>query len=95
MEIEFDLRTRGEALPDAFLDSYELELMFDATRRSIRAGLQRKLADLRCAEHQQPPQFRITGVYDNQSEQMDVQYHVDACCQPFLLRVMQVLNRRA
>jgi len=94
MEIEFDLRTEGEELPDAFLDSYELELMFDSTRRSIRAGLERKLDGVVCDEHGDPPKFKITGVYSNEDEQMDIHYHVDTCCQMFLVRVMRILNQR-
>ena len=93
--IEFDLRLEGEALQDPFLDRFELEQMFDSTRRSIGAGLRRKFADVICDEHEQAPIFRISGVYDNSTEEMDIQYHVDTCCQVFLLRVMQILNQRA
>ncbi len=95
LTIEFDLRTQGEERPDAFLDSYELELMFDSTRRSIGAGLERKFRDVVCGEHGEPPKFVVTGVYDKENEEMDIQYHVDTCCQFFLLRVMQHLNQRA
>ena len=94
MEIKFDLRTEGDALPDAYLDSAELALMFESTRRSIGDGLQRKFRDVLCEEHGQAPKFRISGVFDRGIEDMDVQYHVDTCCQVFLLRVMQILNRR-
>lgn len=94
MEIEFDLYTEGEELPDAFLDSYELEMMFDNTRRSIRSGLERKLGDVVCGEHGEAPKFKITGVYDNEAEQMDIHYHVDTCCQMFLVRVMRILNQQ-
>lgn len=93
MKIEFDLRTEGEELPDAFLDRFELEMMFDSTRHSIRAGLERKLGDVICDEHHAPPKFKITGVYNNEDEQMDIHYHVDTCCQMFLVRVMRILNQ--
>ncbi len=94
MEIEFDLRTQGEALPDAFLDSAELALMFDSTRQSIGAGLRRKFRDVLCAEHAQAPKFVISGLYNNENEAMEIEYHVDTCCRYFLLRVMQILNQR-
>ena len=94
LSIDFDLRAEGDALPDAFLDSYELELMFDNTRLSLGAALERKFSAVTCADHAQPPSFRISGVYDNEREDMDIQYHVDTCCQSFLLRVMQILNQR-
>jgi hypothetical protein len=95
MDIEFDLRTEGDELPDAFLDHFELEMMFDSTRTSIRTMLERELGDVLCDEHAQAPRFKITGVYDNTSEQMDIHYHVDTCCQLFLVRVMRILNRKA
>ncbi len=95
LEIDFDLRVEGEALAEPFLDRYELELMFEGTRQSIGAGLQRKFADIVCDEHAEAPRFTISGVYDNALEEMDIQYHVDTCCQRFLLRVMQILNQRA
>jgi hypothetical protein len=94
MEIEFDLLTEGDELPDAFLSSYELEMMFDNTRQSIRSGLERKFDNVTCDEHCVAPKFKITGIYDNETEQMDMQYHVDTCCQMFLVRVMRILNQR-
>ena len=94
LRVEFDLRVAGEAPPDPFLDSCELALMFESTERSIGADLRRKFADVVCPQHAAAPRFKISGLYDNALEEMDVQYHVDTCCQRFLLRVMQVLNKR-
>ena len=95
LEIQFNLHVDGDELPDAFLDAQELELMFENTRRSLGAGLRRKFRDVTCDEHSVAPKFTITGVYDNNKEEMDIRYHVDTCCQPFLLRVMAILNQRA
>lgn len=95
LEIEFDMRVEGAALDQPFLDSNELELMFDGARRSIGAGLERKFEDIVCDAHAEAPRFKISGLYDNALEEMDIQYHVDTCCQRFLLRVMQLLNQRA
>lgn len=94
MEIQFNLRTEGEELPEAFLDVTELEQLFASTRHSIGAGLRRKFRGVACAEHAQAPKFLISGVYDNEKEEMDLQYHVDTCCRYFLLRVMQILNQQ-
>ncbi len=94
LQIEFDLRAEGDELPDAFLDSTELELMFAGTRRSTGDSLRRKFAAVVCGEHGSAPKFTISGVYDRATEQMDLRYHVDTCCQSFLLRVMQILNQR-
>ena len=90
--VEFDLRAEGRELPNAFLDDAELEMMFDGTRRSTGDMLRRKFKAVKCAEHGSAPSFKISGVYDRETEQMDLQYHVDACCQAFLLRVMRILN---
>ena len=95
LQIDFDLRADGRELPDAFLDASELQLMFDNTRRSVGDGLRRKFQAVTCSEHAAAPKFKISGIYDRETEQMDLQYHVDTCCQAFLLRVMQILNQRA
>lgn len=94
MQIDFDFQTEGDELPDAFLDSYELDMMFEQTRHSIRNDLERKLEGVVCGEHGKPPSFKITGLYDNEMEQMDIQYHVDTCCKLFLVRVMRILNQQ-
>ena len=93
-QIVFDLRAAGAELPDAFLDSSELELMFAGTRRSTGDLLRRKFAAVVCGKHGSAPRFTISGVYDRRTEQMDLRCHVDTCCNAFLLRVMQILNQR-
>ena len=95
LRIEFDLRERGQRQPDAFLDCAELERLFASTRETHVAGLRRKFAGVVCAEHGCAPSFKISGVYDHDIESLELQYHVDTCCQAFLLRVMRLLNRRA
>ncbi|MAU13680.1 MAG: hypothetical protein CL607_27940 [Anaerolineaceae bacterium] len=92
LEINFDFDTEGSAHEDAFLDAYELDMLFQQTSQSIRAGLERKLADVTCAEHGNAPRITITGRYDRETEQMDLNYHVDTCCQLFLVRVVKLLN---
>ena len=92
--IEFDFHIEGDELPAAFLDGRELELMFDNTRQSLGAGLQRKFRDVVCGEHAEAPRFKVSGTYDRQLEELDIHYHVDTCCQFFLLRVMQIMNQR-
>lgn len=95
LSIEFDFKTEGAELPDAFLDSYELQQMFESTRQSLGAGLERKFHNVVCGEHGEAPRFTVSGIYNREDEAMDIQYQVDTCCQFFLLRVMQVLNQRA
>ncbi len=92
MEITFDFETEGVVQEDPFLDSYELALLFEQTRQEIESGLRRKLHQVICAEHGQPPRITISGRYNHDSEQMDIQYHIDTCCQMFLVRVVKMLN---
>ncbi len=95
LRIDFDFRMEGQAAPEAFLDELEIRLMFESARQSLGDGLKRRFQDVECGEHGEAPSFTVSGVYDRASEEMDIQYHVDACCQFFLLRVMRALNQRA
>ena len=94
LKIEFDFQLAGDSKPNAFLDEYELRQMFDSARKSLGAGLERAFGDVVCGEHGKAPAFKISGIYDRDTEDMDIQYHVDTCCQFFLLRVMRLLNQR-
>jgi hypothetical protein len=95
MDIVFNFDTDGIAHEDAFLDAYELSLLFDQTRHDIESGLRRKLHQVVCADHEQPPRITISGRYDHETEQMDIQYHIDTCCQMFLVRVVKILNMQS
>lgn len=92
MKIEFNFDIDGALNDEPFLDSYELDYLFRQTRESIAAALERKLDGLRCEEHQQEPTITVTGRYDGESEQMDIEYHVDTCCQMFMVKVVKMLN---
>lgn len=92
MKIEFDFDIEGALQDEPFLDRYELEYLFQQTRESIGKALERKLSDVRCDEHGQEPSITVSGRYDGESEQMEIEYHVDTCCQMFMLRVVQALN---
>jgi hypothetical protein len=93
LEINFDFDTEGAAHEDALLDTYELNVMFEQTRGSLRRDLERKLNGVVCAEHGDPPRITISGRYNHDSEQMDINYHIDTCCQMFLVRVVKTLNQ--
>lgn len=95
LQISFDFATEGEALADPFLDTYELHIMFEQTEADLRGSITRRLQQMRCPEHGAAPRIHITGRYDNEAEELDVRYHVDACCKLFTLRVIQALNKRA
>lgn len=91
-KIEFKFDIDGTLHDEPFLDNYELEYLFRQTRETMGAALERKLDGLVCDEHQQEPTITITGRYDGESEQMDIDYHIDTCCQMFMLKVVNMLN---
>jgi acetaldehyde dehydrogenase (acetylating) len=93
MQIEFDLRVSGDEHADPYLDLSDVEMLFQATRADLHHAIERKLAGVRCVEHDTGPVVRVTVSYDRDTEQMDVSYNVETCCQPFLLRVVQILHR--
>lgn len=93
MNVEFHLQTTGEAASDPYLDMADVEQLFYATRADLYRALERKLAGVRCAEHDAEPLVRVTVTYDHAIEQMDISYNVETCCSPFLLRVVQILHR--
>lgn len=92
LEIDFKFETAGDASDDPFLDPYEVQLMFGQTQRSMEDGIRRKLDGVVCGEHGKAPRITITATYDNETEEMDLNYHIDTCCQMFLVRVVKTLN---
>jgi hypothetical protein len=88
--IQFEVDDRPTT-PAEVEDEYLAE-MLEHTGEQIRRDVERKLADMRCAEHDQPPRVSVTGTYDTAAEQMELSYHVDSCCQMLLLRTVQALN---
>lgn len=95
MQIEFDFQTEGDELPDAYFDAFELDVMFQHTRESIRKTLEHKLTGVVCDQHGEAPRFTITATYNHETEQMDLAYNIDTCCKLFLVRVTKILNRQA
>lgn len=91
--IDFEFTVTGKAHFDAYLDEEDIRLMFERTRQDIGSALQRKLTRVVCAEHDREAGVLVRAVYDREIEQMDVSYSVDSCCQPFLLRIVQILHR--
>lgn len=93
LEIQYDFDIEGVLQENPFLDRYQISLMFEQTRQAMENSLQRKLATVTCDEHKKEPIVTITGRYDAESETLDIQYHLDTCCQLFMVRVVKLLNR--
>ncbi|MBZ0287956.1 MAG: hypothetical protein K8I30_10105 [Anaerolineae bacterium] len=88
--IQFEVDDRPVE-PEEVADEYLAE-MLRYTREQIREDVTRKLADVRCPEHNTQPRVTVTGTYDTAAEQMELSYHVDSCCQIGLLRAVSALN---
>jgi hypothetical protein len=78
--------------PEQLEDQFELAELLVYTEAQIRQQVTRQLGDLHCAEHGQPPHVVVTGQYTSDVGQMELSYHVDTCCKPFLLRAVSALS---
>jgi hypothetical protein len=94
VEVIFDFDTEGTAGEESFLDPYEINMLFENTKRDLGGSIQRKLEGVVCAEHGKAPRVMLSGRYNQDTENMDINYHVDTCCQMFLVRVVKLLNVR-
>lgn len=91
-----DVRVRFEvngqaAEPEQVIEEYLAE-MLEHTRAQIEAQVRHSLGEMRCAEHGGQPRVTVTASYTTDTEQMELSYHVDACCQQLLLRAVGALN---
>ncbi|MGJ3237421.1 MAG: hypothetical protein ACFE0Q_01820 [Anaerolineae bacterium] len=91
-KIVFDFDIDGALQDDPYLDRYTVQYLFQQTQESLGKGIARKLEGLTCDEHGEEPTITITGRYSGQAEQMDIDYHIDTCCQLFMVRVVRMLN---
>lgn len=72
-------------------DEYLSELLLH-TGDHARQTAVRQIAAVRCPEHGQAPVVIITVHCARQSDQMELNYHVESCCNLLLLRTVQALN---
>lgn len=91
-KVKFDFDIDGALQADPYLDRYTIHYLFEQTKQSLGKGVERKLANIVCEEHGEEPTITITGRYSGSTEQLDIDYHIDTCCQMFLARVIKVLN---
>ncbi|MCU0479901.1 MAG: hypothetical protein MUE54_01660 [Anaerolineae bacterium] len=94
IQITFNIRMDDDQTPDSPLfDEFELAQMLDHTKAQITQFLQTRLGDLRCPSHDQLASVRVDGAYNTDTEQLDFNYHIDTCCQMFLMQAIAALNR--
>ncbi len=77
--------------PQDLTDEYLTELLEHTGEQAARHVHQR-LDSMTCEAHQQQPRVMVTARYFRDTEQMELSYHVDSCCQMLLLRAVKALN---
>jgi hypothetical protein len=94
MNVEFVFQKDGEPLAsDALADDYDLAMLFEHTQEQVRRHVSDRLGTLRCPDHDQPPRVTVTLAYLDETGQTELAYHLDTCCQRFLLDSVRRLNR--
>lgn len=94
IQITFNIAIDSSEMTDSPLfDEFERGQMLDHTKAQIVQFVQTQLGALRCPSHDQQPSVRVGGAYDSDTEQLDFQYHIDTCCQMFLMRAITALNQ--
>jgi hypothetical protein len=88
--VQFEVDDRPVTV-DEVTDEYLAE-MLEHTGAQIRRQVERQIGEMRCEEHGGQPKVTVTGMYSTDSDQMELSYHVDTCCQMLLLRAVQALN---
>ena len=93
VNVQFDITVdEAGAHDNPLLDPYELDMMLHHTKAQIEQHVQRCIGDLRCDEHGEPAQVCVSGIYSMETEQLDISYNIDACCQLFVLQAAAALN---
>ncbi len=88
--VQFEVDDRPVTV-DEVTDEYLAEIL-EHTSAQIRRQVERQVGEMRCEEHGGQPKVTVTGTYTSDTEQMELNYHVDTCCQMLLLRTVQALN---
>ena len=93
IEIKFDIAIDEHGAHDTpLLNPYELDMMLHHTKAQIEQHVQRCIGDLRCEEHGESARVCVSGVYSMETEQLEISYNIDACCQLFVLQAAAALN---
>lgn len=94
VDIQFDITTAGDSPESgALLDPLEVRQLLESTQHHIAQHIRNRLEDQTCDIHGQPPRVIVTGVYDFESEQLDVQYNIEACCNLMVMKAAALLGR--
>lgn len=94
VDIQFDIRLTGDSPESgALLDPLEIRQLLESTQHHIAQHIHNRLDGQICEEHGQAPRVIVTGTYDLDGEQLDVQYNIEACCNLMIMRSAALLGR--
>jgi len=91
-QVEIRFQLDGEAVSLAQIDDEDLLDLFEHTADQLQHEVKAKLSAAPCPSHASIPSAIVTVQYDRETMQMELSYHVDACCQLGLLRAVAQLN---
>ncbi len=93
INIEFQIEVVGGAQDNPLLDDYEIGFLLETTQHHIAQHVQNRLGAHFCDVHGQPSRVVVSGQYDLETEQLEVQYSVDACCNRMVMQSVALLSR--
>lgn len=92
IDVDIKFQIDGQDIAPDLIDDEYLSDMLEHTGEQARNHVHERLDDLRCPEHGTSPRVIVTAQYENDTEQMELNYHVDSCCSQLLLLAVQRLN---
>lgn len=94
VDIQFDMTLTGDSPESgALLDPLEIRQLLESTQHHIAQHIHNRLDDATCDVHGEAPRVIVTGAYDLDSEQLDVQYNIEACCNLMIMKSAALLGR--
>lgn len=94
VDVQFDMKLTGDSPESgALLDPLEIRQLLESTQHHIAQHIQNRLGGQVCEEHGEAPRVIVTGSYDLDGEQLDVQYNIEACCNLMIMRAAALLGR--
>lgn len=91
-EILFNITVDGEN-DDPLFDPEAIESLIDHTRAQIRQHILKRVGDLMCDQHGQQAKVIVRGVYSLESEQLEIQYGIEACCNAMTVKTAALLSK--
>ncbi|MCU0498413.1 MAG: hypothetical protein MUF87_13760 [Anaerolineae bacterium] len=91
-EITFNITVDGEN-DDPLFDATAVDDMIDSTRTQIRQHILKRVGDLKCDQHAQAARVIVSGTYSLESEQLEIQYGIEACCNAMIMKTAALLGK--